>query len=163
MPSSPFCSLASTCLVLPAEATSWPSNHAVHGKGGAKRPFSPSAQVLARVLLAFSVTRGWCLQQPPPSCFMSFTSIPPVRFGLSTQRWGRGEPAPTQFLSGFHRQDPGPGMDYGGGEVCGSPCLCRSCGLAPYKHLCRMRAPCGTRWRATWEEGKACLEACHTA
>lgn len=109
MPSSPFCSLASTCRVLPAEATCWPSNHAVHGKGGAKRPFSPSAQVLAHVLLAFSVTRDWCLQQPPLSCFMSFTSTPPVRFRLSTQRWGRGEPAPTQFLSGYHRQDPGAG------------------------------------------------------
>lgn len=155
MPSSPFCSLASTCLVLPAEATCWPSNHAVHGKGGAKKAFFTLCTGPCSCAFGFQCDKGLVLAAAPSKLFHVLHIHPSCAVWGLNPALGPGRASPDRT--------PGPGMDYGGGEACGSPCLCRSCGLAPYKHLCRMRAPCGTRWRATWEEGKACLEACHTA
>lgn len=98
LPSPPSCS-----------HTSWPSNHAVHRKGGAKRPFPPSAQLPARVLLASTVRRDLWLQQPRPSCSVCFTSIPPCGLGPA-RAGGRGrgpEAVPERLPRAGPRARPG--------------------------------------------------------
>lgn len=147
-PSSPFCSLPSTCLVLPAEATCCPSNHAVHRKGRAKRPFSPSAQV--RVLLAFSVRRGQRLQQPLQVVFCA--AHPPLLCGLGS---GPSPGAVSQWLP-----QAGPRGRAGipeKGKCAGAPARARAAGLTPSKGLCKMWEPSGLRAVQRGKRGRPAL------
>lgn len=147
----PFSSLPSGSLLLPAEATRWPSNHAVHRKGEEQKGlFHPLHSPCS---CAFGFRHEKCLQQPPPSCFVC--SHPSLLCGLGARRAGPGAvserlpPAGPQGRAGIT----------GKGKSAGAPACARA---AASNRLRKVPEPCGTQ-PATWEEGQACLEACHTA
>lgn len=104
----------------------------------------------------FQCEKRPALAAAPPSCFLCRTPTPPVRFGLRTQPRG-------SFSVVASGGTPGPGGDSREGEVCGSPCPCQGCRAHPVKRLVQDVRALGAPCCATWEEGKACLEACHTA
>lgn len=108
----------------------------------------------------FQCEKGPVLAAAPPKLFH-----PPLLCGLGSapSAEGQGEPPPGSSSAVTRGRTPGPGGDCGEGEVCGSRCLCWSCRAHPVKTLVQDVRALRDRWCATWAEGKACLEACHTA
>lgn len=148
VPFGPFCSLPSTCLVLPGAATCWLALKPCSAqKRRSKKALFTLCTGPCSCAFSFQCEKGPVLAAAPSKLFCVLHIHPPCAAWALNPVLGTRESQPQQFLSGYHRQGmdyPGLGMDYGEGEVGGSPCLCQSCRAHAVKMLCaRRESPVG--------------------